>query len=31
MQLIDLDNAASPVTYERIVYTVGLPTNPKGS
>lgn len=31
MQVIDLDNAVSPATFERIVYTVGLPTNPKGS
>lgn len=31
MQLIDLDNAASPATFERIVYTLGRPTNPKGT
>lgn len=32
VQVIDLDNAvpASP-TFERIVYTLGLPTNPKGT
>ena len=32
VQLIDLDNAVpSPVTFERVVYTLGRPTNPKGS
>lgn len=32
VQVIDLDNAVpDPVTYQRIVYTLGQPTNPKGS
>jgi hypothetical protein len=31
MQLIDLDNATSPATFERVVYTLGRPTNPKGT
>ena len=32
VQLIDLDNAVpNPVTYGRIVFTLGRPTNPKGS
>ena len=32
VQVIDLDNAVpNPATYERIVYTLGRPTNPKGS
>jgi len=32
VQIIDLDNAVpNPVTFERVVYTLGRPTNPKGS
>ena len=32
VQVIDLDNAVpNPVTYGSIVYTLGRPTNPKGS
>jgi hypothetical protein len=32
VQVIDLDNAQpNPATYERIVFTLGRPTNPKGS
>jgi hypothetical protein len=32
VQLIDLDNAQpNPATFERIVYTLGVPTNPKGT
>jgi hypothetical protein len=32
VQVIDLDNAVpNPVTYERVVYTLGRPTNPKGT
>lgn len=32
VQIIDLDNAVpSPVTFERVVYTLGRPTNPKGT
>ncbi len=32
VQILDLDNAVpNPVTFERIVYTLGRPTNPKGS
>lgn len=31
MQVIDLDNAASPATFERAVLAVGQPTVPKGS
>jgi hypothetical protein len=31
VQVLDLDNQASPVTFERIVYNLGRPTNPKGS
>jgi hypothetical protein len=31
IQVLDLDNAGRSTTFERIVYTVGRPTNPKGS
>ena len=32
LQLIDLDNAVpNPITFEKIVYTLGVPTNPKGT
>jgi hypothetical protein len=32
VQLIDLDNAVqNPISFERIVYTLGVPTNPKGT
>lgn len=32
VQLIDLDNAVpNPATFERVVFTLGRPTNPKGS
>jgi len=32
VQIIDLDNAvANPITYERVVFTLGRPTNPKGT
>ncbi len=32
VQVIDLDNAVpNPLTYERVVFTLGHPTNPKGS
>ena len=32
VQVIDLDNAVpNPVTFGRVVYTLGRPTNPKGS
>jgi hypothetical protein len=32
VQLLDLDNAVpSTTTFERVVYTLGRPTNPKGS
>jgi hypothetical protein len=32
VQVIDLDNAVpNPATFERIVYTLGRPTNPKGT
>jgi hypothetical protein len=32
VQVLDLDNAVpNPVTFERIVYTLGRPTNPKGT
>jgi hypothetical protein len=32
VQLIDLDNAApQPITYQRVVYTLGVPMNPKGT
>jgi hypothetical protein len=32
VQIIDLDKAVpNPATYGRIVYTLGRPTNPKGS
>jgi hypothetical protein len=32
VQLIDLDNAApQPFTYQRVVYTLGVPMNPKGT
>jgi hypothetical protein len=31
VQVIDLDNQASPGTYERVVFTLGRPTNPKGT
>jgi hypothetical protein len=32
VQLIDLDNAVpNPVTFEHVVYTLGRPTNPKGT
>lgn len=32
VQVLDLDNAvSSSSTFERIVYTLGLPTNPKGT
>jgi hypothetical protein len=33
LQLIDLDNSVperSPSTFERVVFTFGLPTSPKG-
>jgi len=32
VQLLDLDNAVpNSTTFERVVYTLGVPTNPKGS
>jgi hypothetical protein len=32
VQVLDLDDARpNPATFERIVFTLGLPTNPKGS
>ncbi len=32
LQVLDLDNAqANPATFETIVYTLGVPTNPKGT
>ncbi|MDF2691726.1 MAG: hypothetical protein K0S65_109 [Labilithrix sp.] len=32
VQVLDLDNAVpNPVTYGRVVYTLGRPTNPKGT
>lgn len=31
VQVIDLDAWANPATFERVVFTLGNPTNPKGS